>query len=103
MLESKLNLGAVAIGKAAYLQLLIDKLNNTTVGDLSDKIDSNNVNITCLQNIDDEVLKNSPNSLPLIFLLKAMRDDISLLQSDSIDTIRQKRKYKAEIFGIKLL
>ena len=48
MLESKLNLGAVAMGKSAYLQSLIDKLNSTTVGGLSDRIDSNDTDITVL-------------------------------------------------------
>ncbi len=48
MIESKLNLGAVAMGKAAYLQSLIDKLNSTTVGDLSARIDSNDTDIATL-------------------------------------------------------
>jgi len=45
MIEGKLNLGAVAMGKAAYLQSLIDKLNTTTVGYLSARIDANDVDI----------------------------------------------------------
>lgn len=48
MTDANSNLGAVAMGKAATLQALIDKLNSTTVGDLSDRIDSNNNDITVL-------------------------------------------------------
>lgn len=45
MNDSQLNLGAAAMGKSAYLQSLIDKLNTTTVGDLSARIDANDVDI----------------------------------------------------------
>ena len=36
------------MGKAAYLQSLIDKLNSTTVGDISARIDSNDNDIAIL-------------------------------------------------------
>jgi len=48
MVNSKQNLGAVAIVKTNHLQSLIDKLNNTTVGDISNRIDSNDTDISIL-------------------------------------------------------
>lgn len=39
--ELQNNLGSAAIVKAGYLQSLIEKINNTTVGDLNARIDSN--------------------------------------------------------------
>ena len=56
------NLGAVALTKARELQALIDILNNTTVGSLSDDITANTNAITGINN----TLVSINNSISLI-------------------------------------
>ena len=56
-------LGELALGKANQLQILIDKLNNTTVSELLDQIEF-------LEDIDIVTINNSDeNSIKLIKLL----------------------------------
>ena len=103
MIEGKLNLGAVAMGKAAYLQSLIDKLNNTTVGDLSARIDSNDNDIVALS---DRVSSNDTDIANLGTRIDSNDNDIATLGSraDSHDSdislINTKIDTLATIFSI---
>ena len=83
MTDAKLNLGVVAIGKAAYLQSLIDKLNSTTVGDLSDRIDSNDNDIAVLSGRIDS---NDTDISNLSDRIDSNDTDIALI-NQKIDTI----------------
>ena len=80
MFEAKLNIGAVAMGKARELQALIDILNNTTTANLLSSIKE-------LQDIDIDILQTNPNSLKLIILLKSMQDTIDTLESVDFNKI----------------
>jgi len=97
MTDAKLNLGVVAIGKAAYLQSLIDKLNSTTVGDLSDRIDSNDNDIavlsgridsndTDISNLSDRIDSNDTDISNLSDRIDSNDTDIALI-NQKIDTI----------------
>jgi hypothetical protein len=71
--NKKNKLANVAVAKARELQALIDTLNNTTVGGLSDRIDTNDLAITSLSQADTSinealnVMNNKLNSIAASF------------------------------------
>jgi len=80
MQEQRANLGAFALARANELQTLIDILNNTTTANLLAEVEY-------LKNIDTTVLQANTKSIPLIFLLKAMQDDVNYLKSIDFNTL----------------
>jgi len=74
-------LASVAVAKARELQTLIDTLNSTTVGGLSDRIDENNLAIAQLQQVNTStnetinVLINKLNALVSLFGIEFDSDE----------------------------
>ena len=72
-MNKKNKLANVAVAKARELQSLIDTLNNTTVGGLSDRIDANDLAITSLDQANTStsealsVVDNKLNAIATLF------------------------------------
>jgi len=80
MQKQRVNLGVFALARANELQALIDVLNNTTTANLLTEVEY-------LKNIDTTILQENSKSLPLVFLLKSIKDDVDYLKGIDFNTL----------------